>query len=136
MKRSATSPLTVTVTVVIALVSFFLMTACADRQADNDPALLARQAIDRAQARHLESQQAGYAWVRTVGALEAAKEAFEADDFPKAISEAGQAAALAETSLAQAKAEQSAWLDRFPKASSNKTSASMPSTPIPSVPIQ
>ena len=123
MKRSTTFPFGVTFTGAIVLMSLLLMIACTDQRAGKDPALLATEAIDQAQLKHLESQQAGYAWARTTVALKTATEAFEADEFPKAISEAGQAAALAEASLVQAKAEQTAWLERFPKASANRTPA-------------
>ena len=123
MKRSTTFSCRVAITVAIALTSLLLMTACTDQQGGKDPALLAKQAIDQAQIKHLESQQAGYAWASTTTTLEAATEAFKADRFPEAIIEAEQAAVLADASLAQAKAEQSAWIDRFPKASEIKTPA-------------
>ena len=124
MKRSTTFPFRVTFAGGIVLMSLSLMIACTDQQAGKDPTLIAKEAIDQAQVKHLESQQAGYAWAQTTVALDAAAEALEADDLPGALSEASRAAALAEASLAQAKAEQTAWLERFPKASAIKTSAS------------
>ena len=95
-----------------------------NQSGDKDPALLARAALDRAQAQYDASRQAGYAWARTPGLLESATEKFEAGDFPAATSTADQATRLADASLTQAQAEQTAWLDRFPKSLLTKTPAS------------
>ena len=123
MKRSTTFPFRVTFTSAIVLMSLLLTTACSDKGVNKNPSSLAREAIDQAQAKYAESKQSGYAWFQTSVVLEAATEAFEADNFSQAISEADRASSLAGASLAQAKAEQSAWLERFPKASSKKPSS-------------
>ena len=115
--------LSVSIPLILTLVSILLTTACSDQEVNKDPASIAREAIDQAQAKYAASQQTGYAWAKTTVVLEAATEAFKADRFAEAIIEAEQAAVLADASLAQAKAEQSAWIDRFPKASAIKTPA-------------
>lgn len=108
----------------LALTTGLFLSGCSEQSSEQstesspgkDPALLARQAIDHAQEKYGESAQAGYAWAKSRTALNAATQALEAGDMETAIAEAQQATALAEASLIQAKAEQSAWLERFPKA--------------------
>lgn len=91
-----------------------LIAGCSEPEVDPGPAELARQAVERAEARYLDSQKAGHAWSQTRIRLESAKQALEAADYSSAEAEAEHAVALASASLAQAQAEQSAWRERFP----------------------
>jgi len=107
------------------------------QSSDKDPALLARVALDQAQAQYEASRQAGYAWARTPVLLKSATEDFAAGDFSGAASTADQATRLADASLAQAQAEQTAWLDRFPKTDSSQsplTQLPLTTTPANKVP--
>jgi len=113
--------------ITVPLLAVLLLAACTDQSqeqsqeqsneqsAAEDPALLAREALDQAQAQYDASRQAGHVWARTPVLLKSATEALAAGDFSGAISAADQATRLADASLTQAQAEQTAWLHRFPK---------------------
>lgn len=109
--------------ITVPLLAVLLLAACTDQSqeqsneqsAAEDPALLAREALDQAQAQYDASRQAGHVWARTPVLLKSATEALAAGDFSGAISTADQATRLADASLTQAQAEQTAWLHRFPK---------------------
>jgi len=95
-----------------------LLSGCDAPQDPQDPAASAQQAIEQAEARYQQSWAAGHAWSPTKARLHNAQEAFAAKDYAAALTEAERALALADASLAQAQAEQSAWQDRFPVARS------------------
>ena len=90
-------------------------TAGAEPPADLDPAGRAAWLIEAADATYTESEAAGHAWVNARRALETAREAAAQGDFAAAGTEGERALRLAEASLAQARAEEDAWRDRFPK---------------------
>jgi hypothetical protein len=75
----------------------------------------AQHAIDKAQIRYSDSQAAGHAWLQTKVHLQSAKQALQENQFAQAQARAERALALADASLNQAQAEQSAWRDRFPR---------------------
>lgn len=112
----------------LTLTAGLVLSACTDRNAETGPETsskqetdgnldtLAMEAVNEAQVKYKASEQAGYAWAKAGTMLASAQEALESGDFETAIHQARQATALADTSLAQAEAEQSAWLERFPKA--------------------
>jgi hypothetical protein len=80
-----------------------------------DPAARATWLIEAAQAAYADSQAAGHAWVNASRALEDARTAAAQGDFASAGAQGEKALRLAEASLAQARTEESAWQDRFPK---------------------
>jgi len=97
------------------ILTTLLITACAQPPTAQTPAELASAEIEAAAARYEESRTAGHAWLQTGVRLENARQALQDADFDSARAEARQAMALADASLAQARAEESAWRDRFPK---------------------
>ena len=80
-----------------------------------DPAARAQWLIEAAQAAYSEAEAAGHAWVSARRALEGANAAFDQGDIASAGEQGEKALRLAEASLAQARAEEHAWQDRFPK---------------------
>jgi len=78
-------------------------TQAASTQADYDTAFAAAQAAEK-EADTLKNQ-----WIPTEQALAAAKKAAGAGDFDTAVSQAKQAEALANASIAQSKEQDSAW---------------------------
>lgn len=90
-------------------------TAGVQPPADLDPAGRAAWLIEAADAAYTESEAAGHAWVNARRALETAREAAAQGDFAAAGTEGERALRLAEASLAQARAEEDAWRDRFPQ---------------------
>jgi len=97
------------------ILPILLIAACTQPPAAQTPAELAGAEIDAAAARYEESRAAGHAWLQTSVRLENARQALQNADFDSARAEARQAMALADASLAQARAEESAWRDRFPE---------------------
>ncbi len=87
----------------------------AEPPADLGPAARAIWLIEAARAAYAESQAAGHAWVSARTALDSARAAADRGDYAAAGSEGEKALRLAEASLAQARAEEDAWRDRFPK---------------------
>jgi hypothetical protein len=81
----------------------------------SDPAEAAGQAVAEARARYQASDEAGHAWRPARQAVASAEQALEAGELERATAEAARALKLAEAALAQAEAEQTAWVDRFPK---------------------
>ena len=71
--------------------------------------------MEAAEAAYAESQAAGHAWVSARRALEDARMAAAKGDLAEAGVQGEKALRLAEASLAQARTEESAWQDRFPK---------------------
>jgi hypothetical protein len=71
--------------------------------------------IEAAQTAYAESEAAGHAWVNARRALEDARAAATQGDFATAGAQGEKALRLAEASLAQARTEEDAWQDRFPK---------------------
>ncbi len=120
--RAIALALTLTSTLTLPLTAGLLLTACTEQSPNQDPTTLAKAAVDQAQIKYQASEQAAYAWVPAKVALTLATQAFEAGDMETALIEAEQATMLAEASLAQAKAEQNAWLERFPKPPANTSS--------------
>ena len=80
-----------------------------------DPAERATWLIEAAEAAYADSQAAGHAWVNAQRALEEARTAAAKGDLAEAGAQGEKALRLAEASLAQARTEESAWQDRFPK---------------------
>ncbi|NIP14801.1 MAG: hypothetical protein GWM88_08755 [Pseudomonadales bacterium] len=80
-----------------------------------DPAARAQWLIEAAHAAYSESEAAGHAWVSARRALEGANAAVDQADFAAAGEQGEKALRLAEASLAQARTEEDAWQDRFPK---------------------
>jgi hypothetical protein len=91
----------------VVLVSASLLCAtaaqAASTQADFDNAFAAAQAAEK-EAGTLKNQ-----WIPTEQALAAAKKAAGAGDFDTAVSQANQAEALANASIAQSKEQDTAW---------------------------
>ncbi|MBV1931059.1 MAG: hypothetical protein KUG71_05015 [Porticoccaceae bacterium] len=105
----------------LMLIAGLLLSACTKQSPNHDPAALAKNAVDQAQTKYQASEQAAYAWVPAKVALTLATGAFEAGDMETALIEAERATMLTEASLAQAKVEQNAWLERFPKPPASTT---------------
>jgi hypothetical protein len=89
----------------LVAVSLISVTAAqaANTQADFDAAFAAAQTAEN-EAGSLKNQ-----WIPTEQALAAAKKAASAGDFDTAVSQAKQAEALAKASIAQSRAEDTAW---------------------------
>lgn len=81
-----------------------LTTAALAASADDFKAALAKAEAANKQAGALKNQ-----WTTTTDALKAAKKAAESGNFDEAVKHANQAEALANASIAQAKAEETAW---------------------------
>ena len=90
-----------------------LLSACSKPPAPT-PGEQAAAAVASSTALFEASLEAGHAWTPTRVQLDAAVAALAAEDFAAATTHANRAAALANASLAQAKAEESAWAARFP----------------------
>ncbi|MGE3876610.1 MAG: hypothetical protein AB7F74_26950 [Parvibaculaceae bacterium] len=81
-------------------------TAALAASADDFKAALAKAEAANKQAGALKNQ-----WTTTASALKAAKKAAESGNFDEAVKRANQAEALANASIAQAKAEETAWTE-------------------------
>jgi len=81
-----------------------LTTAALAASADDFKAALAKAEAANKQAGALKNQ-----WTTTTDALKAAQKAAASGNFDEAVQHANQAEALANASIAQAKAEQTAW---------------------------
>jgi hypothetical protein len=81
-----------------------LTTAALAASADDFKAALAKAEVANKQAGALKNQ-----WTTTTDALKAAQKAAAGGNFDEAVKHANQAEALANASIAQAKAEQTAW---------------------------
>ena len=81
-----------------------LATAALAASADDFKAALAKAEAANKQAGALKNQ-----WTTTTNALKAAQKAAASGNFDEAVKHANQAEALANASIAQAKAEQTAW---------------------------